>query len=203
MSNFIKIILKPTTYGVGGSFYTKASFKIDNIPLIFTNTTVKIDTGASLSMIPLNRFNVIKPSLKYLKELDLNNGVNHIFSYGIESGGTKHNKPVTHQDFLDCKDINFEHIISNFEISGVKIKNDKTYVNYDRSGNILIGMDILEQWDIHTGKNKNGDYIFLGCPYDQINDEYVLELENTFHLASIINTTITREKIAMDYPQSF
>ncbi len=60
------------------------------------------------------------------------------------------------------------------------------YINYDRASNILIGMDILKEWDIHIGTIDTGETIFLGCPKGQINDEYLQELEKTFQVQFII-----------------
>ena len=34
------------------------------------------------------------------------------------------------------------------------VKNDAIYVSSDRKGNILIGMDILQYWDIHMGTSR-------------------------------------------------
>lgn len=56
----------------------------------------------------------------------------------------------------------FEHGVSDFMIGGVKISADKICLNYDRKGNILIGMDILKDWDIHIGVSKEtGKSLFL------------------------------------------
>lgn len=68
-------------------------------------------------------------------------------------------------------------------------------VNYKRSGNILIGMDILKTWDIHIGNDESGKTIFLACPYNQINDEYLLELERMFKLGTIVSSANVRNEI--------
>lgn len=36
-------------------------------------------------------------------------------------------------------------------------------------------------------KIDTGETIFLGCPKEQINDAYLQELEDTFHIASELN----------------
>ena len=118
-------------------------------------------------------------------------------SYGIESGGQRHKQInfLSAQDIMNASEISFKHMVTNIEFNGVIIPDRKMYINYDRKGNILIGMDILRDWDIHIGTIDSGETIFLGCPKDQINDGYLQELENTFHISSDINAMIIRNKI--------
>lgn len=59
----------------------------------------------------------------------------------------------------------FQHTIQDFQIAGMPVRNDVIYVNYNRRGNILIGMDILQYWDIHMGNSRiTGKKLFLACP---------------------------------------
>ena len=75
----------------------------------------------------------------------------------------------------------FEHGISDFMIGGVKISSDKICLNYDRKGNILIGMDILKDWDIHIGVSKvTGKNLFIACPMENECREYIEALEKYF-----------------------
>lgn len=193
MSKYIRIIMEPTAKGGGGSFNTVASFKLDNISTVFNNVDVKIDTGCSISTIPLAKFSLLRPLIKQLKYDDIVNRVDYLLSYGVESGGKKNAVPRTISDKEVCEALKFKHSVSRFEICGVNIPASHLYVNYDRRGNILIGMDILKDWDIHIGTIDSGETIFLGCPKDQINDEYLQELERTFHIASDINAMFARQ----------
>ncbi len=59
-NKFIMVEMVPTISGIGGSFFTTASFRLDNIPAPFRNVPVKIDTGCSISTIPLARFQALK-----------------------------------------------------------------------------------------------------------------------------------------------
>ena len=72
-NKFIMIEIVPTVSGVGGTFITTASFKLDNIPAPFSNIPVKIDTGCSISTIPLARFQALKFFCDSLKSKDINN----------------------------------------------------------------------------------------------------------------------------------
>ena len=56
-------------------------------------------------------------------------------------------------------------------------------ISYDRTGNILIGMDILSQMDIHIGKSKIlGKTVFIACPYENMNQEYHEALSQHFDI---------------------
>lgn len=65
-------------------------------------------------------------------------------------------------------------------LNGYALKHDIA-VNYDRTSNILIEMDILKDFDFHCGKSdENGEYLFLGCLKDQINQDYFDALRQHF-----------------------
>lgn len=189
--------------------------------IYFQNVDVKIDTGCPYSTITMNKLNMTASELTKHKKDDayklymditwhMNNGdtlvqavnkeIMHSFkvSYGIESGGRTHRKInyLNVQDIINADEISFKHRATNIIFNGVSISDKEVYLNYDRRGNILIGMDILKDWDIHMGTIDSGETIFLGCPKDQINDEYLQELERTFHIASDINAMFIRNKIA-------
>nr|WP_300663828.1 hypothetical protein [uncultured Acetatifactor sp.] len=77
----------------------------------------------------------------------------------------------------------FEHGVSDFMIGGVKISSDRVCLNYDRKGNVLIGMDILKDWDIHIGVSKvTGKNLLLACPMESDFREYVNALKRHFGL---------------------
>lgn len=180
-NKLIEIEMTPTTNGIGGSFSTAASFRLDNFKAPFYDIEVKIDTGCSISTIPLKRLKVSDLLCKSLKKIDVANKVSYFLSYGIESGGLKHTIPVADTEKMECSAMKFEHKVSDFVIGGVKISSDKIYLNYDRHGNVLIGMDILENWDIHIGiSRKSGKSVFLACPKESVCREYVEALEMHF-----------------------
>lgn len=173
MNKFIEIEMTSTLLGVGGSFHTWARFTLDNFRSPFLDIEVKIDTGCSISTIPLKRLKVSDTLCKILKQTDISNHIPYYLSYGVESGGIRHVKPITEEEKMGCAAMKFEHGISDLTIAGVRISCDKIYLNYDRKGNILIGMDILQNWDIHMGISRmNGKNLFLACPKDNICKEY-------------------------------
>ncbi|MCM1134474.1 MAG: hypothetical protein NC400_02765 [Clostridium sp.] len=186
MNKYIRIVMKETKAG-GGVISTLASFKLNNVTAPFENVDVKIDTGCSLSTIPLAKFKA-KLLCNMLKHNDIQKGVNWVTSYGVETGGEKHDMPVTYDEKMCCTALKFKHGISNFVIGGIDISTENIYVSYDRKSNILIGMDILKEWDIHIGKSfvpkERGKTVFIACPYGMLNDDYFKELDRTFLIAT-------------------
>lgn len=192
MNKYIRIVMTPTKCGIGGSFTTVASFKLDNILSPFSNVQIKIDTGCSISTIPLARFKALNSLCDKLKYDDISKNVFYVSSYGVETGGKEHSIPITDDEKIKCEALKFKHIISDFNIAGVPLLNNYMFVNYNRKGNILIGMDILKDWDIHMGTISTGETIFLACPKEKINDEYLLELERTFGIGKLTNSALLR-----------
>lgn len=180
-NKYIKIEMQPTFCGIGGSFGTEANFLLDNFPAWFHDIGVKIDTGCSISTIPLKRLNVSDSLCENLKESDVSNNTPYYLSYGVESGGVKHPVPVTDREKMDCTAMKFEHGVTGFTIAGVNIPCNKICLNYDRRGNILIGMDILSKLDIHIGLSRaTGKNLFIACPMESKCQEYLEALKEHF-----------------------
>ena len=203
-NNYIKISMIPTKHGIGGSFVTKANFKLDNMKMPLYNVEVKIDTGCSISTITAKKLNIPLSKLSQLKIEDIENNIAYHLSYGVETGGQRHTEPRTFNEKMKCSAMKFEHSISDFTINGVKISNKTIHINYDRTSNILIGMDILKDWDIHIGTVDDsdlveyGETIFIACPKDQINDDYLLELERLFGTITSMKLAKTTNEISKE-----
>jgi len=181
MNPYIEIEMTPTSYGVGGSFHTKAGFGLDNFQAPFYDIEVKIDTGCSISTIPVKRLKVSDTLCRALKERDIANNVPYFLSYGVETGGFKHAQPLTDTEKMECTAMKFEHRIFDMTIAGMPVPCDKICLNYDRRGNILIGMDIMQNWDIHMGiSNKTGKHLFIACHGERIGKEYLNALRMHF-----------------------
>jgi len=160
-----------------------------------TINSLKIDTGCGFTTFPLMTLGAFtQTEAEIFKLNDIRNKVKYSLSYGVETGGQKHKVPQTEQDKMQCRAMGFFKHIQNWSIGGVNLGDKCIRINYDRTGNILLGMDILKDWDIHMGTIDTGETIFLACPKDQINDEYLQELEKTFHIASSINASFIRQK---------
>ena len=74
----------------------------------------------------------------------------------------------------------FNHTGLEIDFQGFVVHKDEVKVSYDRTGNILIGMDILKDWDIHMGTVTTGETIFLACPKERLNNEYFEQLDKLF-----------------------
>lgn len=86
---------------------------------------------------------------------------------------------------MELQSVTFRHKYLEIDFDGICLKKDSVKVSYDRTGNILIGMDILSQIDIHIGQSRIlGKTIFLACPYDNMNPDYLKMLHTHFNLIS-------------------
>lgn len=62
-------------------------------------------------------------------------------------------------------------------------------ITLNKRNEILIGMDILKNWDIHIGQSQiTGECMMLACPYDILNDEYFKALNEHFGIGDSILT---------------
>lgn len=104
-------------------------------------------------------------------------------SYGVsdtEEIKARDKKLVKSNHLLECTTLKFTHRDIPMVLNGYNIIHD-IGVNYDRTSNILIGMDILKDFDFHCGESKvNGKYLFLGCLKEEINALYLDELYRHF-----------------------
>lgn len=158
---------------------------IESLGLIgLEDINVKIDTGCPYTSIPIKKLGVSSAKAQEWKLRDSNdNAVVKQISYGVndtDKQKQEYIKKFKQGDFDGLPAITFLHHGLTIDFDGIEVKKSDVKVSYDRTGNILIGMDVMKDWDIHIGKTKTGDTIFLACPYDQLNDEYYKELNRLF-----------------------
>lgn len=195
--NFSNVSIKVDT----GCPYTTIPIKRLNIPDDLALTLKSNDIDLLIN-------NILKKENKGCSIKDaINSERNSTFkiSYGVERGGMKNPLPdfKDKDSLLNCTSISFKHTLSNIilsrkdgdDIFRYDLGQKDVFINYDRMGNILLGMDIMKNWDIHIGTVDTGETIFLACPKDKINEEYLLEFERLFHVHSLIDSTIIRQKI--------
>lgn len=176
-NNYIKSILEKGTFNISSRFKLFGEMKACEF---------KIDTGCSMTCIPIKRLGVDDDMALELKRQALQNGVRYVRSYGISDTSKireKDSQLIKENKAIECKALKFYHMIEDWELSQFHIGNAVIGVNYDRTSNILLGMDILKDWDIHIGKSiLTGETIFLGCPNSQITQEYLQALEEEFSI---------------------
>ena len=155
MTNYLSVNLQRSSFLCSADFYL--------LDRSFSKVKVKIDTGCGFSVIPYNRLIRDDVMCRDLKAKDIRNKVKSMQSYGVETGGVAHKKPKTFEDKLSCSALKFSHQISWLSLNGYILPDFDVDVNYDRLGNILIGMDILSQFDIHIGlSNVTNNVVLLG-----------------------------------------
>lgn len=193
MSNYVKIILN-----------TKNELRIDtdmsigSLGLIgLSNINVKIDTGCPYTSIPIQKLGISKSHAQIMKQNDCSNeNIKKDISFGVNDTQVDIQTALNMfrtGNYMPLKQVTFIHNDLEIKIGNIITYKRDVKVSYDRQGNILLGMDILKDWDIHMGTMGTGETIFLACPKDQINDEYLLELENTFHIASDVYVSIAKQ----------
>ena len=150
------------------SFLVPALISLNNIS--FANQ-VKIDTGCAQSTIPFRRLASVshEKSLQY-KQSDLDFGLPYVRSYGVSDTDEirkKDAKLIKAGRYMECTSLKFKHANTHLILNGYTINTD-IYVNYDRTGSILIGMDILKQFQSVTDISQiTGQYTFIGCLISQ------------------------------------
>lgn len=149
----------------------------------------KIDTGCSFSMIPYYWFDTNDIyrhegySSQKLKDIErYRDGlVKIIGSRGVESQhigaevkNSKYWANLSDIEILNDSSASFIHTIESFHIDNYFIGDVKVKINYNRDCFPLIGMNILKMLDFHCGRSEEtGEYIFLGCLKDRINEDYL------------------------------
>lgn len=148
---------------------------------------IKIDTGCPYTSVPVLKLGISNRKAQEMKQKDcLDEAVRKEISFGVND--TKEKREVDKEKFrnrqyMELKSITFQHGGFDIDFGGVHIEKDYVKVSYDRTGNILIGMDILSEMDIHIGKSRLlGKTVFLACPNDNINQEYRDALNQHFVL---------------------
>ena len=151
------------------------------------NMNVKIDTGCPYTSIPILKLGISSAKAQQMKQRDCaDDRIRKEISFGVND--SKEKRELDKEKFkagkyMELKSVTFQH--GNFEIDfgGVCINKDFVKVSYDRTGNILIGMDVLSQMDIHIGKSKIlGKTVFIACPYKSMNQEYLEALSQHFDI---------------------
>ena len=193
-NKYIKIALDEKN-----EFRACADFVINGVG--HSRINVKIDTGCGHTSIPVARLGLSKRIVDDWKYNDYaNDSIRKVISFGVND--TDERKRQIKKEFREGtyngEALSFIHEVKNIKINDVPIGNFQLRLNYHRTGNILIGMDILKTWDIHIRRIKSGETILLACPYNQINEEYLLELERTFKLGTLVSSAKVRDFIDFD-----
>lgn len=156
---------------------------------------VKIDTGCPYTSIPIKKLGIsAKTALKW-KQRDINDdSIQKQISYGVndtDEQKEQYKAMLRQGEYEKLPAVTFVQRGLIMDFNGIEIESPTVKVSYDRTGNILIGMDILKNWDIHIGTIENGETYLLACPKDQLNDEYFIELNRLFGISKSNNIAET------------
>lgn len=148
---------------------------------------VKIDTGCPYTSIPILKLGISNIRAQQMKQKDCADGrIRKEISFGVNDTKKKRDadkEKFRNGQYMELKSITFQHGGFEIDFGGIHIEKDFVKVSYDRTGNILIGMDILSKMDIHIGRSKLlRKTVFLACPNDRINQEYLSALNRHFGL---------------------
>lgn len=149
------------------------------------NQVAILDIGCTSSSLPYYRIVPDSAYANFKKQLDIKKNRDFELSYGVETGGFTHDIPKTFDEKMKCAALKFKHNMSDFSLNNYNIGTQDVYVNYNRRGNILIGMDILKQFDFYIGLSHiTSTIVFIGVLREQKDKSgYYTALKEHFGLA--------------------
>ena len=180
MSKYVRSVLKDN------QFKCNLKFKFEDVDT--AEVEALIDTGCMYSHISADLIYIFlsDEERKNTKKKYMHSR-NVFLCTGIESLNTNINCDLTD---VDNPYINIIQNCYNLDVAGVQLGNKRLAISYDTTQVALLGMQFFKDWDIHIGKNKYGETIFIGCPNNLLNQEYYLALEKEFDLSTQINSSI-------------
>lgn len=189
MNDFIDIELSPKN-----EFRCEGSFEL--FGAVLDKLNFKIDTGCPMTTIPLSRTPLSPSVIEENKQEDYRDtAVKKQISFGLNDSTIKRKTDKTKfkQGLYDQLDsVTCTKRVKNFVIAGYNFGDLDIKVSYTRTGNILIGMDILQNCDIHIAKSGDHQIRLLACPNNKLNDSYLLKLEELYQTGTLINSAILR-----------
>ena len=149
-------------------FRTTACFEINGMR--FSAVDVKIDTGCPHTSFPMLKFGLSEEAAYKLKEQDCQNeAVAKTISFGVNDSKVKRDedkRKFKSKRFMELNSISFKHTVKDFSLGCLHLGDFSVSVSYDRTGNTLIGMDILKKLKVYIGKNTAGETVLLASLYE-------------------------------------
>ena len=151
---------------------------------------IKIDTGAVYSLVPLKTLGVLKADREELRKLYVDKNMIGGVLHGVEGVFKdilrKEIDNMSRNDKLNQRCFTFWDRFSGVEAGGYALGDRLIRTTCDTDGNILLGMDILKDFDFHIGvSSMTGKHTFIGCMRDAISDEYIKALKDHFGYAPV------------------
>ena len=146
-------------------FRTTASFEINGMR--FAAVDVKIDTGCPHTSFPMLKLGLSEESAYKFKEKECQNEtIAKTISFGVNETKVKRDedkRKFKNRRFMELNSISFKHTAKDFSLGCLSLGDFPVSVSYDRTGNTLIGMDILKKLKIFIGKNNLGETVLIAC----------------------------------------
>lgn len=167
--DYIEVVLNE--YNI---FNARASFEILGKQLF--DVDVKVDTGSNYSSLSALTIGFTEEEALELKKKDYND--KNIEWKRERNAGTTETQKRESNIWQVCgciekvKNILFSHTAHNITIAGMYIEDMNFGVSYDTNRPILLGMDVLKQFDIHIHKTEDDKTILLACPLYYMSEKY-------------------------------
>lgn len=169
---------------------TRADFTLFNTDL--NSVRAVLDTGCTFTSFNYKQLFGIDDNVTVAdnklrvsrKALDIETKRPYKVSYGVESSGTYQKKLQTYNDKLGSEAIKFKYDV-NLVLSNYNLGIQSIYLNYNRRGTNLIGLDLLSKMNFHVGlSNITNTVVFIGVLREQENKSgYYTALKEHFGLA--------------------
>jgi hypothetical protein len=155
----------------------------------YSKVDVKIDTGCGYSSFPVLRLGITSTDAYNMKVSDSADcTIKKAISFGVNDSKIKREddkKKFKNKLYMDLASITYKHHLLNLSLNDYEIGDCDVRISYDRTGNILIGMDILKMLDVHIGTISTGETVLLACKKNELTTEYRLELNRLFDVKKI------------------
>lgn len=155
----------------------------------YKKVDVKIDTGCGYSSFPVSRLGITPTEAYLLKVADsTDDSVRKAISFGVNDSRLKREedkKKFKSRMYMDLTSVTFKHMVSSLSLGNYEIGDCEARISYDRTGNILIGMDILKLMDVHIGTIDTGETVMLACKRGELSKEYREELNSLFDVRRV------------------
>lgn len=97
-------------------------------------------------------------------------------------------RSMSDDEIRDYQGLAIRTIAESVLLNDIELRDFPVRVTMQTRGNILLGMDVIKEWDSHIGRNSEGKTVFMACPFnaeDEIKQAYYGELERRFSLKKV------------------
>lgn len=157
-----------------------------------------IDTGCMYSNIPLRSLCYTAKECEEFKRKDIESYRKGLIkastSHGVETGNDRGKRvsEMSDEEIMQSTAVGFKHLLQNVRLGTMMFNNLPVKLNYDRTSSMLLGMNVLRNFEIFTGDSlindydhdiEKGDHILVASPkYVDDKEELYSEIYKYFNL---------------------